>query len=225
MSVAKNRKRWLQTAGLNKRWSRDRRSWVKFVGQAFLPAAPSSQGKRSACPTIADNLNRYCQLRLARHAHPFIVSYGNGESDLCPAVFGSGRTLRKLKGVTDTAVGYAGGAKENPTYEDVCTDETGHAEVVQVELNPAKISYRELLDVFWANHNPHLETGRDRCGQTVSLRHFLWEQRPRRKNPRMRWQSGRFKREIVPKLNLRRNFSGREYHQRYRKNASFALRD
>src|SRR5437899_6914263 len=76
------------------------------------------------------------------------------------ATFGAGcfwgveETFRKLKGVTDTAVGYAGGNKDNPTYEDVCTDETGHAEVVQVKFDPAQISYRELLDVFWANHNP-----------------------------------------------------------------------
>src|SRR5205823_14503002 len=62
--------------------------------------------------------------------------------------------FRKLKGVGDTAVGYAGGTKDNPTYEDVCTDETGHAEAVQVEFDPGKISYRELLDMFWANHNP-----------------------------------------------------------------------
>jgi len=76
------------------------------------------------------------------------------------ATFGAGcfwgveETFRNLKGVTATAVGYAGGSKENPTYEDVCTDKTGHAEVVEVEFDPAQIGYEQLLDVFWANHNP-----------------------------------------------------------------------
>ena len=56
--------------------------------------------------------------------------------------------------MTDTAVGYAGGAKDNPTYEDVCTDETGHAEVVQVTFDPAKVNYEQLLDVFWKVHDP-----------------------------------------------------------------------
>src|SRR3954463_1133353 len=76
------------------------------------------------------------------------------------ATFGAGcfwgveETFRNLEGVTRTAVGYAGGKKENPTYEDVCSDETGHAEVVEVEFDPARIGYDKLLDVFWANHNP-----------------------------------------------------------------------
>src|SRR5438309_11096016 len=76
------------------------------------------------------------------------------------ATFGAGcfwgveETFRKLKGVTSTAVGYAGGTKENPTYENVCSDETGHVEVVQVAFDPLQISYDELLDVFWSNHNP-----------------------------------------------------------------------
>src|ERR1700681_1834977 len=76
------------------------------------------------------------------------------------ATFGAGcfwgveETFRNLKGVTSTSVGYAGGKKDHPSYEDVCSDETGHAEVVEVEFDPAQISYDQLLDVFWSNHNP-----------------------------------------------------------------------
>ena len=62
--------------------------------------------------------------------------------------------FRKVQGITSTAVGYMGGTTKNPTYEDVCTDTTGYAEVVQVEYDPSKISYREILNVFWGNHDP-----------------------------------------------------------------------
>ncbi len=86
------------------------------------------------------------------------------------ATFGAGcfwgveAAFRQLPGVTATAVGYAGGTVENPTYEQVCTDRTGHAEVVQVEYDPERITYEELLDVFWSNHNP---TTRNRQGPDV----------------------------------------------------------
>ncbi|MCX6343783.1 MAG: peptide-methionine (S)-S-oxide reductase MsrA [Armatimonadetes bacterium] len=62
--------------------------------------------------------------------------------------------FREVDGVKATAVGFMGGTTENPSYKDVCTDETGHAEVVQVEFDPAEISYGQLLAVFWANHDP-----------------------------------------------------------------------
>jgi len=76
------------------------------------------------------------------------------------ATFGAGcfwgveELFRALDGVTETAVGYMGGEIEHPTYEDVCTDRTGHAEVVQVTYDPERISYEKLLDIFWSNHNP-----------------------------------------------------------------------
>jgi len=76
------------------------------------------------------------------------------------ATFGAGcfwgveAAFRQLDGVTATRVGYSGGQMENPTYEDVCSHKTGHAEVVEVTYDPDRISYDQLLDVFWAKHDP-----------------------------------------------------------------------
>ncbi len=76
------------------------------------------------------------------------------------ATFGAGcfwgveATFRKLAGVRSAVVGYSGGSFENPTYEDVCSGKTGHAEVVQLEYDPPEVSYEDLLDVFWNCHDP-----------------------------------------------------------------------
>ena len=89
---------------------------------------------------------------------------------MATATFGAGCfwkpefVFRKLDGVIETAVGYMGGATDNPTYEQVCTDNTGHAEVVQVTFDPEAISYEELLAVFWQVHDP---TQVDRQGPDV----------------------------------------------------------
>lgn len=76
------------------------------------------------------------------------------------ATFGAGcfwgvqATFDKVKGVVSTLVGYEGGETKNPTYEDVCYNKTGHAEVIQIEFDPTKVSYEKLLKVFWEIHDP-----------------------------------------------------------------------
>ena len=77
-----------------------------------------------------------------------IATFGMG------CFWGSEAAFRQIPGVISTAVGYSGGSYTNPTYRDVCTGETGHAEVVQVEYDPDRVSYDELLKVFWDNHDP-----------------------------------------------------------------------
>lgn len=142
------------------------------------------------------------------------------------ATFGAGcfwgveATFRQIPGVTNAAVGYAGGTKENPTYEDVCTDRTGHAEVVEVDFDPAQVSYEKLLDVFWANHNP---TTPNRQGPDVGsqYRSVIFYHSPQQKaaaeaSKEKLGQSGKFNSPIVTLIEPASKFwRAEEYHQRY----------
>jgi len=142
------------------------------------------------------------------------------------ATFGAGcfwgieETFRHVEGVTGTAVGYAGGATENPSYEDVCTGRTGHAEVVQVEFDPARVSYEALLDVLWANHDP---TTMNRQGPDVGTQYrsaiFFHsdEQREQAEASKNRAaESSRFTRPIVTEITAAAPFyRAEDYHQQY----------
>ena len=129
-------------------------------------------------------------------------------------------TFRSINGVKEAIVGYAGGQTQNPTYEDVCSDETGHAEVVEVEYDPAAVSYEQLLEVFWANHDP---TTLNRQGPDVGTqyRSVIFYYTPEQKvtaeqSKGAQDQSGRFRRPIVTQIEPAPPFyRAEEYHQRY----------
>jgi len=140
------------------------------------------------------------------------------------ATFGAGcfweveAAFRKIEGVISTSVGYSGGTSENPTYKDVCTGQTGHAEVVEVEYDPSRVSYEELLEVFWENHDP---TSLNRQGPDVSTQYrsaiffHTPEQEAAARASKERAQ-GRFKKPIVTEIKPASEFyRAEEYHQRY----------
>jgi len=142
------------------------------------------------------------------------------------AMFGAGCfwgvevAFRQTPGVVDTAVGYAGGTTENPTYEEVCSDQTGHAEVVQVEYDRERVNYEQLLDVFWNCHDP---TTPNRQGPDVGsqYRSVIFtcdaEQQSAAEASKSRLeQSGRFHNPIVTQIVPAEPFyRAEEYHQRY----------
>ncbi len=142
------------------------------------------------------------------------------------AMFGAGcfwgveAAFRRLKGVKSTAVGYAGGNLKNPTYHDVCSGTTGHAEVVQVEYDPAVTAYDDLLTVFWENHDP---TTLNRQGPDVGTqyRSAIFYESPEQEAAAIASKqrleaSGRFKRPIVTRIEPTTDFwRAEEYHQQY----------
>ncbi len=142
------------------------------------------------------------------------------------ATFGAGcfwgveMSFRRLDGVTDTAVGYAGGHTENPTYRDVCSHGTGHAEVVEVDYDPAQISYESLLEAFFEIHDP---TQVNRQGPDVGdqYRSVIFFHTPEQQAAAVRFKdeldgAERFARPIATSIEPAPTFwRAEEYHQRY----------
>lgn len=128
--------------------------------------------------------------------------------------------FRKIPGVLDAAVGYSGGRTVNPTYKDVCTDETGHAEVVQVTFDPAKVSYEQLLDAFWAMHDPTQvnRQGPDFGSQyrTAIFYHSPEQKVAAEKSKAALQASGKLRRPVATEITAAGPFyRAEEYHQRY----------
>lgn len=128
--------------------------------------------------------------------------------------------FRQVKGVTATRVGYTGGTTPNPTYEQVCGHGTGHAEAVEVTYDPAVVTYEDLLDVFWANHDP---TQRNRQGPDVGSQYrsavFVHDegQRAAAESSKERLEKEeRFPRPIVTEIVPAPEFyEAEDYHQQY----------
>ena len=128
--------------------------------------------------------------------------------------------FRQVPGVTATSVGYLGGSLKNPTYQDVCTDRTGHAEAVQVEYDPAKVPYDGLLKVFWENHDP---TTLNRQGPDVGTQyrsaiffHNPEQEAAAKASKEKLERSGAYKRPIVTQIVPASEFwPAEEYHQQY----------
>lgn len=142
------------------------------------------------------------------------------------AIFGAGcfwgveERFRELPGVLNTEVGYSGGKLPEPTYKEVCTDTTGHAEVVKIEFDPSRVSFEELLDVFWTSHNPTTlnRQGPDFGTQYRSVVFYTTEEQKnialisKKKQEDLK----RFKDPIVTIIEEYSNyFKAEEYHQKY----------
>lgn len=148
------------------------------------------------------------------------------KSSLQKATFGGGcfwcteAIFKQINGVVETVVGYAGGHVENPTYEQVCSDSTGHAEVCQVTFNPDKISYEELLEIFFKTHDP---TSLNRQGADIGTQYrsviFYHDETQKRLATdyiKKLEKSGIFSQKIVTTIEPLKNFyRAEEYHQNY----------
>lgn len=142
------------------------------------------------------------------------------------ATFGAGcfwqveEDFHHIEGVRETEVGYEGGTYSKPSYEIVCTDRTGHAEVVQISYDPKEVAYEKLLEVFWMNHNPTTlnQQGPDVGSQyrSVIFYHNKKQQKIAEKSKQELEKSGRWKNPITTQIAPASTFwKAEDYHQKY----------
>ncbi len=170
--------------------------------------------------------SRVSQIVVHRERARFIVEERRWKMTTEKATFGAGcfwgveAEFRKVRGVVATTVGYEGGTLEHPTYRDVCSHTTGHAEVVQVEYDPARVTYDQLLSVFWEGHDP---TQLNRQGpdvgdqyRSVIFYHTPEQQAAALASKEQRERSGKYRRpvvtQIVPAVTF---YQAEDYHQQY----------
>lgn len=180
--------------------------------EKISPAASASSGDLGATPQFTGG--------------DMPMADGVENESLQQAMFGAGcfwgveATFRKVPGVVDAAVGYAGGTTDNPTYKDVCADKTGHAEVVHLTFDPAKVTYEQLLAIFFKMHDP---TQLNRQGPDIGdqYRSAVFTYSPAqaaaaRDTIDQLTRDGRFKRPIVTRVEAAGTFwRAEDYHQRY----------
>lgn len=141
-----------------------------------------------------------------------LATYGGGCFWCVEAIF------QRLDGVRSVASGYAGGKQDNPTYEEVCRGTTGHAEVIQIEFDPSRISYEDLLDVFWQAHDPTTlnRQGADVGTQYRSIILFHNERQKAAAEKSKLAAAGQFKDPIVTEIvPLKKFYIAERYHQNY----------
>lgn len=181
---------------------------VNSASLRFIPAADLEKEGYGEYAALFDKK----KAAVKRKANRAVATFGMGcfwgaEADFCA-----------LEGVTSTRVGYAGGQTRNPGYRHVSSGRTGHAEVVQVEYDPSQISYEQLLDVFWNEHDP---TTPDRQGPDVGSQYrsmilFQDEEQERLAQESKKSRASRFRRPIVTEIVAATAFyPAEDYHQRY----------